>query len=95
MMVRVMFDVLFIFYFKMIVFKGLCTVKYLVCTFKYEKIYNFISLSNIMKKKKIIELTMAAESEDNYVELNSLLDPDDPFNNLVNEISKKIKKRNK
>ena len=48
-----------------------------------------------MKKKKIIELTMAAESEDNYVELNSLLDPDDPFNNLVNEISKKIKKRNK
>ena len=48
-----------------------------------------------MKKKKLIELTMAAESEDNYLELNSLLDPDDPFNNLVNEISKKIKKKNK
>jgi hypothetical protein len=48
-----------------------------------------------MKKKKLIELTMAAESEDNYLELNSLLDSDDPFNNLVNEISKKIKKRNK
>ncbi|HET8792968.1 MAG TPA: hypothetical protein VFM31_04175 [Nitrososphaeraceae archaeon] len=48
-----------------------------------------------MKKKKLIELTMAAESEDNYLELNSLLDTDDPFNNLVNEISKKIKKKNK
>ena len=47
-----------------------------------------------MKKKKLIELTMAAESEDNYLELNSLLDTDDPFNNLVNEISKKIKKKN-
>jgi hypothetical protein len=48
-----------------------------------------------MKKKKLIELTMAAESEDNYLELNSLLNTDDPFNNLVNEISKKIKKKNK
>jgi hypothetical protein len=47
-----------------------------------------------MKRKKLLELTMAAESEDNYLELNNLIDKEDPFDNLVNEISKKIKKKN-
>lgn len=47
-----------------------------------------------MRRKKLLELTMATASEDNYLELNSLIDKD-PFDNLVNEISKKIKKKNK
>jgi hypothetical protein len=48
-----------------------------------------------MKRKKLLELTIAAESEDNYSELNNLIDKEDPFDSLVSEISKKIKKRNK
>ena len=48
-----------------------------------------------MKRKKLLELTMDTALEDNYLELNSLIDKDDPFDNLVNEISKKIKKKNK
>jgi hypothetical protein len=71
------------------------TVKYVVYTFKYEKINNFIYLLYGMRRKKLLELTMAAESEENYQELNNLIDKEDPFNNLVNEISKKIKKKNK
>jgi mannitol-specific phosphotransferase system IIBC component len=47
-----------------------------------------------MKRKKLLELTMAAASEENYLELNNLIDKD-PFDNLVNEISKTIKKKNK
>lgn len=46
-----------------------------------------------MKRKKILELTMAAASEDSYLELNNMIDKEDPFDNLVNEISKKIKKK--
>jgi hypothetical protein len=38
---------------------------------------------------------MAAESEDNYQELNNLIDKEDAFDNLVSEISKKIKKKDK
>lgn len=75
--------------------KSVRTVKYLVCTFKYEKIYNFLYLFNGMKRKKLLELTMATALEDNYLKLNSLIDKEDPFDNLVNEISKKIKKKNK
>jgi hypothetical protein len=41
-----------------------------------------------------MELTMAA-TEGNFLELDNLLDKEDPFDNLVNEISKKIKKKNK
>ncbi|HEX7141278.1 MAG TPA: hypothetical protein VF222_02245 [Nitrososphaeraceae archaeon] len=41
-----------------------------------------------------MELTMAA-TERNSLELDNLLDKEDPFDNLVNEISKKIKKKNK
>jgi hypothetical protein len=48
-----------------------------------------------MKRKKLLELTMAAESENNYQELNNLIDKEDPFDSLVNDISKKIKKKNK
>jgi hypothetical protein len=48
-----------------------------------------------MRRKKLLELTMAAESEDNYQELNNLIDKEDPFDNLVSEISKKIKKKDK
>ena len=49
-----------------------------------------------MKRKKLLELTMAAEvEEDSHVDLNSLIDTDDPFNSLVTEISKKMKKKNK
>ena len=47
-----------------------------------------------MKRKKLLELTMTAASEDSYLELNSLIDKEDPFDSLVNEISKKIKKKN-
>ncbi|MGZ5501272.1 MAG: hypothetical protein ACXWEW_09005 [Nitrososphaeraceae archaeon] len=46
-----------------------------------------------MRRKKLIELTMAA-TEGNSLELDNLLDKD-PFDNLVNDISKKIKKKNK
>ncbi|MGZ5484561.1 MAG: hypothetical protein ACXW0J_00935 [Nitrososphaeraceae archaeon] len=47
-----------------------------------------------MRRKKLIELTMAA-TEGNSLELDNLLDKEDPFDNLVNDISKKIKKKNK
>ena len=45
-----------------------------------------------MKRKKLLELTMTAASEDSYLELNNLIDKD-PFDSLVNEISKKIKRK--
>jgi hypothetical protein len=45
-------------------------------------------------KKKVLELIMAASYE-NALEFDTLLDKEDSFNNLVNEISKKIKKKNK
>jgi hypothetical protein len=48
-----------------------------------------------MKRKKLSELTMTAALKDNYLELNNLIDKEDPFDNLVNEISNKIKKKNK
>ena len=44
-----------------------------------------------MRRKKLLELTMAA-TEGNSLELDNLLDKEDPFDNLVNEISKKNKK---
>ena len=47
-----------------------------------------------MRRKKLIELTMAA-MEGHSLELDNLLDKEDPFDNLVNDISKKIKKKNK
>ena len=47
-----------------------------------------------MRRKKLLELTMAA-TEGNSLELDNLIDKEDPFDNLVNEISKKIKKKNK
>ena len=37
-------------------------------------------------KKKLLELTMAA-SDENALELDNLLDKEDSFNNLVNEIT--------
>jgi hypothetical protein len=37
-------------------------------------------------KKKLLELTMAA-SDENALELDNLLDKEDSFNNLINEIS--------
>jgi len=37
---------------------------------------------------------MTAASEDSYLELKNLMDKEDPFDSLVNEISKKIKKKN-
>ena len=36
-----------------------------------------------------------AASDENALEFDNLLDKEDSFNNLVNEISKKIKKKNK
>ena len=48
-----------------------------------------------MKRKKLSELTMTATLKDNYLELNNLIDKEDPFDNLVSEISKKIKKKDK
>ena len=47
-----------------------------------------------MRRKKLIELTMAA-TEGHSLELDNLLDKEDPFDNLVNDISRKIKKKNK
>ena len=47
-----------------------------------------------MRKKKLLEFTMAA-TEGNSLELDNLLDKEDPFDNLVIDISKKIKKKNK
>ena len=47
-----------------------------------------------MRRKKLLELTMSTASEDNYLELNNLIDKEDPFDNLIKEISKKIKKKN-
>ena len=47
-----------------------------------------------MRRKKLLKLTMSTGSEDNYLELNNLIDKEDPFDSLVNEISKKIKKKN-
>ena len=47
-----------------------------------------------MRKKKLLELTMAG-TEGNSLELVNLIDKEDPFDNLVNDISKKIKKKNK
>ncbi len=46
-----------------------------------------------MRRKKLLELTMNA-SDWNSLELDNIADKD-PFDNLVNEISKKIKKKNK
>lgn len=77
-----------------IIIQSVRTVKYLVYTFKYEKIYNFLNLCNGMRRKKLLELTMTTALEDNYLELNNLIDKEDPFDNLVKEISKKIKKKN-
>jgi hypothetical protein len=37
-------------------------------------------------KKKLLELTMAA-SDENAIELDNLLDKEDSFNTLVNEIT--------
>jgi hypothetical protein len=48
-----------------------------------------------MKRKKLSELTTTAALKDNYLELNNLIDKEDPFDDLVNEISNKIKKKNK
>lgn len=45
-----------------------------------------------MRRKKLFELIMTTASEDNYLELNSIIDKD-PFDNLVDKISKKIKKK--
>jgi hypothetical protein len=47
-----------------------------------------------MRRKKLLELTMTA-SDWNSLELDNIADKEDPFDNLVNEISKKIKKKNK
>jgi len=47
-----------------------------------------------MRRKKLLELTMTA-SDWNSLELDNIPDKEDPFDNLVNEISKKIKKKNK
>ena len=47
-----------------------------------------------MRRKKLLELTMSTALEDNYLELNNLIDKKNPFDSLVNEISKKIKKKN-
>ena len=47
-----------------------------------------------MRRKKLLELTMTA-SDWNSLELDNLADNEDPFDNLINEISKKIKKKNK
>ena len=47
-----------------------------------------------MRRKKLLELTMSTALEDNYLELNNLIDKEDPFDNLIKEISKKIKKKN-
>ena len=46
-----------------------------------------------MRRKKLFELIMTTASEDNYLELNSLIDKEDPFDNLVDKILKKIKKK--
>ena len=42
-----------------------------------------------MRRKTLLELTMTTALEGNYLELSSLIDKEDPFDNLVNEISKK------
>ena len=47
-----------------------------------------------MRRKKLLELTMNA-SEGNPLEIDNLIDYADPFDHLVDEISKKIKKKNK
>ncbi|HYJ01036.1 MAG TPA: hypothetical protein VEW92_02365 [Nitrososphaeraceae archaeon] len=47
-----------------------------------------------MRRKKLLELTMNA-SEGNSLEIDNLIDYADPFDHLVDEISKKIKKKNK
>jgi hypothetical protein len=47
-----------------------------------------------MRRKKLLELTMNAP-EGNSLEIDNLLDYVDPFDHLVDEISKKIKKKNK
>ena len=70
------------------------TVKYLVCTFLYEQINNYICLFKWMRRKKLLELTMNA-SDGNSLEIDNLIDYTDPFDHLVDEISKKIKKKNK
>ena len=45
-----------------------------------------------MRRKKLLKLTMTA-SDWNSLELNNLADID-PFDDLINDISKKIKKKN-
>ena len=47
-----------------------------------------------MRRKKLLELTMNA-SEGNSLEIDNLIDYADPFDHLVDGISKKIKKKNK
>ena len=47
-----------------------------------------------MRRKKLLELTMNA-SDVNSLEIDNLIDYTDPFDHLVDEISKKIKKKNK
>jgi len=47
-----------------------------------------------MRRKKLLELTMNT-SEGNSLEIDNLIDYTDPFDHLVDEISKKIKKKNK
>ena len=39
-----------------------------------------------MRRKKLLELTMSTALEDNYLELNNLINKEDPFDSLVNEI---------
>ena len=49
------------------------------------KINNYLFISwNV--KKKLLELTMTA-SDENALELDNILDKEDSFNNLINEIS--------
>ena len=47
-----------------------------------------------MRRKKLLELTMNA-SDGNSLEIDNLIDYTDPFDHLLDEISKKIKKKNK
>jgi hypothetical protein len=47
-----------------------------------------------MRRKKLLELTMNT-SDVNSLDIDNLIDYTDPFDHLVDEISKKIKKKNK
>ena len=46
-----------------------------------------------MRRKKLLKLTMTA-SDWNSLKLDNLAD-NDPFDDLINDISKKIKKKNR